>query len=56
MVARGGGKNDSEESIVATRLKELQETMTFAKIKIYRNLMIKDREVHKNLYKIDTLI
>ncbi|MGX2971081.1 hypothetical protein [Helicobacter sp. T3_23-1059] len=33
----------------------MQETMTFAKIKTYRNLMIKDREVHKNLDKIDTL-
>ena len=52
---KGGGKNDSEEFIIATRLKELQETMTFAKIKTYRNLMIKDREVHKNLDKIDTL-
>lgn len=50
-----GGGNDSEEAIIKTRLKELQQTMAFAKIKNYRNLMIKDREVAKNLDKIDTL-
>lgn len=53
---RGGGNGDyDEELIVKTRLKELQETMEFAKIKNYRNLMIKDREVYKNLEKINTL-
>lgn len=51
----GGGNNDSEETIIKTRLKELSQAMEFAKVKNYRNLMIKDREVRQNLDKINTL-
>lgn len=52
---KGGGNNDSEETIIKTRLKELSQAMAFAKVKNYRNLMIKDREVKQNLDKINTL-